>query len=139
MGTVIRPEISVKNRYWLPKHRYYELYHFCLQSPEWKKNYLSLDGYASKSASIAEQNGQHEAGNPTAVYAEARLYYRERMEMIENAAKEAAADLYLPMLRAVTEGISYEHLNAQNRIPCCKDVWYTIYRRFFWLLDKARK
>lgn len=31
MGTVIRPEISVKNRYWLPKHRYYELYHFCLQ------------------------------------------------------------------------------------------------------------
>ena len=105
MGTVIRPEISVKNRYWLPKHRYYELYHFCLQYPEWKKNYLSLDGYASKSASIVEQNGQHEATNPTAVYAEARLYYRERMEMIENAAKEAAADLYLPMLRAVPECI----------------------------------
>lgn len=114
---MIRPEISVKNRYWLSKHRYYELYHFCLQYPEWKKNYLSLDGYASKSGSIVEQNGQHEAGNPTAVYAEARLYYRERMELIENTAKEAAADLYLPMLQAVTEGIAYEHLNAQNRIP----------------------
>lgn len=139
MGTAIRPEISVKNRYWLPKHRYYELYHFCLQYPEWNKNYLSLDGYSAKSGSVGEQQCSYETVDQTVVYAEARLYYRERIEMIENAAKEAAADLYLPMLRAVTEGISYEHLNAQSRIPCCKEVWYTIYRRFFWLLDKARK
>ena len=39
MSTVIRPEISKKNLYWIPKHRYYELKHFCLQYPEWKKNY----------------------------------------------------------------------------------------------------
>lgn len=125
MGTVIRPEISVKNRYWLPKHRYYELYHFCLQYPEWKKSYLSLDGYAAGSAGIAEQRGQHDTADPTAVCVQARLHYRQRMEMIEDTAKEAAEDLYLPMLRAVTEGISYEQLNAQSRIPCCKDVWYS--------------
>ena len=23
-------------------------------------------------------------------------------------------------------------------IPCCKDVYYNLYRRFFWLLNKAR-
>lgn len=139
MGTAIRPEISAKNRYWLPKQRYYELYHFCLQYSEWKKNYLSLDGHSAKSGSVVEHLCSHETADPTVVYAEARLYYRERIEMIESTAREAATDLYLPMLRAVTEGISYEHLNAQNRIPCCKDVWYTVYRRFFWLLDKARK
>lgn len=139
MGTVIRPELSVKNRYWLSKHRYYELYHFCLQYPEWKKNYISLDGFLSKSGSIVENTGVHDTANPTAAFAEARLYYRERMEMVEKAAKEAADDLYLLLLRAVTEGISYDHLNAQERIPCCKDVWYMMYRRFFWLLDKARK
>lgn len=139
MGTVIRPELSAKNRYWLPKHRYYELYHFCLQYPEWKKSYTSLDGYSAKSGSVIEQSNRYETPDPTTAYVEARLYYRERIEMVERVAKEAAADLYLPMLRAVTEGVSFEHLNAQSRIPCSKDTWYTIYRRFFWLLDKVRK
>ena len=36
---------------------------------------------------------------------------------------------------ALTEGLSYEKMAP----PCCKEVWYTAYRRFFWLLDKARK
>lgn len=139
MGTVIRPEISAKNYYCIPRHRYYELRHFCLQYPDWKRNYLSLDGYSAKSTSIVVQNGQHEPADLTTIYVEARLYYRERIKLVERTVKEAAEDLYLPMLRAVTEGISYEHLNAQDRIPCSKDVWYKIYRRFFWLLDKARK
>ena len=39
MGTVIRPDISRKNKYWIDKHRHYELKHFCLQYPEWKKAY----------------------------------------------------------------------------------------------------
>ena len=30
MSTVIRPEISEKNKYWISKHRYYELKHLCL-------------------------------------------------------------------------------------------------------------
>lgn len=33
MATVIRPEISPKNKYWISKHRHYELKHFCLQYP----------------------------------------------------------------------------------------------------------
>lgn len=31
MGTTIRPELSEKNPYWIERHRYYELKHFCLQ------------------------------------------------------------------------------------------------------------
>ena len=37
MGTTIRPELSEKNPYWIERHRYYELKHFCLQYPIWKK------------------------------------------------------------------------------------------------------
>lgn len=37
MATVIRAEISRKNKYWINKHRYYELKHFCLQYPIWKQ------------------------------------------------------------------------------------------------------
>lgn len=50
MATTIRPELSEKNPYWIEKHRYYELKHFCLQYPIWRKAYASLDGFNSKPA-----------------------------------------------------------------------------------------
>lgn len=31
MATTIRPEVSKKSKYWIERHRYYELKHFCLQ------------------------------------------------------------------------------------------------------------
>ena len=42
MGTTVRPELSKKNRYWISKARYYELKHFCLQYPGWRKAYSEL-------------------------------------------------------------------------------------------------
>lgn len=38
MGTNIRPELSNKSPYWIERHRYYELKHFCLQYPIWKRH-----------------------------------------------------------------------------------------------------
>ena len=37
MGNIIRAEVSENNPYWIEKHRYYELKHFCLQYPTWKR------------------------------------------------------------------------------------------------------
>ena len=45
MGTTLRAELSEKNPYWIEKHRYYELKHFCLQYPIWKKAYSALDSF----------------------------------------------------------------------------------------------
>ncbi len=49
MATTIRPEISQNNEYWISKHRYYELKHFCMQYPLWKAAYrlLELEGVRS--------------------------------------------------------------------------------------------
>ncbi len=135
MGTMIRPKVSNKNTYYISKHRYYELKHFCLQYPEWQNSYISIDGLPSKSANVGEIRKGGHTSNPTAMYAEARLYYKDRMYMVETAAKEAAGDLAQLLLKAVTEGLSYNTITP----PCCKEVWYTAYRRFFWLLDKVRK
>lgn len=135
MGTDIRPEISEKNSYWISRHRYYELRHFCMQYTEWMKNYVSLDGLPEKSHSIIVQTGNSESADPTAKYAEAKLYFRERLDMVTRIASEAAGDLDNYMILAVTRGLSYNKLMP----PCCKEVWYAAYRRFFWLLDKARK
>jgi hypothetical protein len=138
MGTDIRAEVSTKNRYWIDKHRYYELKHFCLQYPQWKKMYAFLDGLPNHSSTTVSFEKSGSVSSPTEVYAEARIYFYDRMKMVEDAAKKLLnlwEDCCLEPLR----GASYECLNAQVRIPCCKDTWYAIYRRFFWLLDKARK
>lgn len=68
----------------------------------------------------------------------ARLYYLERMKLVEQAAIGASAELSNYILKAVTEGWSYDVLKVQLDIPCCKDVYYDCYRRFFWLLNKER-
>ena len=53
MGTTLRAELSEKNPYWIEKHRYYELKHFCLQYPIWKKAYTALDGTNTKTMNLA--------------------------------------------------------------------------------------
>lgn len=133
MGTVIRAEVSCRNTYWISRHRYYELKHFCLQYPEWKEAYHNLDGFGARP--IMEIGRKGGVSDPTYIYAQARIYYRDRMDMVEKAALDAVADMAKLMVKAVTEGLSYEHISP----PCCKEVWYAGYRRFFWLLDKARK
>ena len=62
-----------------------------------------------------------------------------RKETAERVAKETDEELSCYILEAITEGISYDHLKARTGIPCCKDVYYDLYRRFFWLLSKERQ
>lgn len=139
MGTVIRPEVSYKNQYWISRHRYYELKHFCMQYPEWKKAYKEIDGFSNKSFMEGEHVDGGNVSDPTAVYAETRIYYLERMRLVETAAKDACAELYKQLMRCATEGVSYECIRAQEPMPCGKDAFYAAYRRFFWLLDKTRR
>lgn len=70
MGTIIRPELSEKNKYWIEKHRYYELKHFCLQYVIWKKSYLALDGLCRRPMELAIFSNTH--SDPTLRCVEAR-------------------------------------------------------------------
>jgi hypothetical protein len=135
MSTVIRPKLSYKNTWFVPKHRYYELKHFCLQYPDWKKCYLDCDMILASSLGYDIHVTPGKPADTTAMFAQARLYWRERMDLVEKAAKEAGEDLWEMLLASVTEGLSYTKLSP----PCCKEVWFRMYRKFFWLLDKARK
>ena len=137
MGTDIRPEVTTKNNYWISKHRYYELKHFCLQYIEWKTEYSELDGM--KGGDMIRETKSTNISNPVERIIERRLYLSDRIDLIETAALEAGSELNTYVLKAVTEGLSYDILKARFNIPCCRNVYYDIYRRFFWLLDKARK
>ncbi len=138
MATKIRPELSVKSKYHIDKHRHYELKHFCLQYPEWKRTYAEIDEHYISVASVERMPSGNQPGDPTAKRAITRARLTERIEMIENVAKEADRQLYNYILKAVTEGLSYTYLKSRLDIPCGKDMYYDRYRRFFWLLSKVR-
>ena len=138
MATLIRPEISRKNKYWIDKHRHYELKHFCLQYPKWKKAYADL---LDLSITLSKTDGIRSdsiIGSPTERCAMERAYYAKRIKMVERAAMDADEYLWKYILKAVTEGLSYTYLQTQLDIPCCRDTYYDRYRRFFWLLSEAR-
>lgn len=77
--------------------------------------------------------------DPVPKYAEERMRYAKCIDLVEHVAKETYEVLSSYILKAVTEGISYDHMKAKSDIPCCKDTYYDLYRRFFWLLSKARQ
>lgn len=139
MGTVIRAQISEKNKYYIDKHRYYELKHFCLQYNEWKKAYEACNEsiiFASQIDKLPTGNGT--PSDLTAKYAMKKAQYAERIKLIERAALEADDFLYPYILKAVTEGLSYPYLKTRLDIPCGKDMYYDRYRKFFWLLSELR-
>lgn len=138
MSTTIRPELSERSKYWIEKHRYYELKHFCLQYPLWKKAYANLSSMQSVRYDLAGPIKTNIINKPVETCIERSMFYLDRMDMVERAAKETDDVLSGYILKAVTNGISYDCLRAKAEIPCCKDTYYDLYRRFFWLLDKER-
>ena len=138
MATVIRAEISEKNKYYIDKHRYYELKHFCMQYNEWKKVYASCCESIIFTSKVDKQPSNGVPGDLTAKYAIRRAQYAEKIKMIETLAKEADEYLYPYILKAVTEGLSYTYLKTKLDIPCGRDMYYDRYRKFFWLLSDSR-
>ena len=138
MATVIRPEISEKSKYYIDKHRYYELKHFCLQYNEWKRAYANCNDSMIFAANIDGTPSSNTPSDLTAKYAIKKAQYGERIELIERAAREADEFLYPYILRAVTEGLAYTYLRSRMDIPCGRDMYYDRYRRFFWLLSELR-
>jgi hypothetical protein len=139
MATMIRAEISEKNKYYIDKHRHYELKHFCLQYPSWKKAYADFDDTSVSLSTIESVPTSNLPGDPTAKRAVMKAHYSERINLIERIAMEADRYLYEYILKAVTENLSYTYLKSRLNIPCGKDMYYDRYRKFFWLLSASRK
>ena len=139
MATLIRPEVSSKNKYRIDKHRHYELKHFCLQYPEWKKAYAEFGNPDMPLSTIERVPTSNIPGDPTAKRAMLKARFSERIELIEKIAMEADKCLHNYILKAVTEDLSYTYLKTRLEIPCSRDTYYDRYRRFFWLLSEARQ
>ena len=87
MGTNIRPELSNKSPYWIERHRYYELKHFCLQYPIWKRAYAALGNLGANPQTLMLFSKTNQRNSPTERCAVARLYYLERSRQLSEPAR----------------------------------------------------
>lgn len=108
-----RAELSKKNPYYISKHRYYELKHFCRQYDEWKRALVRIDGWKA----FPESTGaivNATPSNPTEQMAMARAFYSSRVDLLEHCLGELEPAIAPYILRGVTEGHSYEALRIQG-------------------------
>ena len=132
-----KPELSKDSPYYIGRHRYYELKHFCLQYPNWQKQLKMLE--PPLTPEFVERFQKASAlPNPTERIAIMRAAISGCSKLVEDAAKEADPELAKWILAGVTEGRNYENLQTTMDIPCSRDTYYDRYRKFFWILSKNR-
>ena len=118
----------------LTPHRFYELYHLCLQYPEWVAEYGRILGTRGINYGSSTPQGP---GHPTERDGIRRAYLRSRIDLIEQTAQEADDQLYRYILKAVTmDGVTYKYLMMHDGIPCSAGTFYDRRRKFYWLLDQ---
>ena len=137
MSTVIRPLMSLKSKWYISKHRYYELKHFCLQYYEWKMFYENT--VIERGGSIIGKGVDGgDISDPTFETGSRLAILSGYMALIEEVSSEADPDIGEYIFKAVTEDLSFSRLKTRFLIPCEKNMYYDRYRKFFWILDKRR-
>ena len=129
----LRSEISKKSPYYISKHRYLELKHFCLQYPEWKDDLNKLNWIGG----IGDGRSSN-VSKPVEWMVERRDKLLNHMEMVEQCCVASDGDIFEYLIKSVCYGASYGNLRADG-MPCSKDYFYSRYRLFFYLLDRVRE
>ncbi|WP_343208218.1 hypothetical protein [Anaerolentibacter hominis] len=123
-------------KYDISKHRFAELYHFCLQYNEWKEQ-LKIYRDTLKSPRITGMPVQHGTADLTAELAVQRSLLTDKCSIVEETAREIDDEIFPYLLKAVTnEGITYNYLALVCGMPCGKDRYYDRRRKFYCLLSQ---
>ncbi|GAA6481421.1 hypothetical protein K250101E9_41840 [Enterocloster aldenensis] len=118
--------------YNISRAKYNELKYFCMQYEE-KKQELHR-GYGLGAVVNDGMPKGNIPGNPVERTAIHNAMLQTDIELIEQTAMEADADIYQWLIKNVTEGIPYEWLN----VPRGRKQFYESRRYFFYLLAQKR-
>lgn len=122
-----------RGKYRLSKHKFYATYHYALQYREWKDEYKALDGL--KAVNIDGMPHGTTTGNPTESLGLKRNDLKAKMDLIENTVRETDENLYMWLLKAVTnEGVTFAYLQGIMSIPCSHNTYYAKRKEFYYRL-----
>ena len=137
MATSIVPELSKKNKYYISKHRYYELKHFCLQYPEWKKEIYKLKQETVGTTSLIFQKREKRLEDKVSEIAIRIFSLDEKCQKVDQTIQQLEPWIQHYIFLAVTEGRSFTYLKTVLDMPCERDAYYERYRRFFFSLHNS--
>ena len=118
--------------YNISRAKYNELKYFCMQYEE-KKQELHR-GYGLGAVINDGMPKGNMPGNPVERTAIRNAMLQTDIELIEQTAMEADADIYQWLIKSVTEGIPYEYMD----VPLSRTKFYDSRRYFFYLLAQKR-
>lgn len=122
------------DEYEISKARYRELLYKCRQYPESKCKRDACYGISAMTLSDLPRGGA--VSSVIERQAERAMKYAALVDLVEETARQAVADepgLYEPLIRNVAYGTPY----YQMPVPCGKNQFTKLRRRFFYLLDKS--
>lgn len=127
-----------QDKYNISKHRFLELYHFCMQYQEWRDELKYCTDTVKGINYSAEIKGTG-TDNATEQLAIRRDELKRKCELIEQTAIEADPEIYQYIIKGVTANYaSYKYLREVMNIPCGKDMYYNRRRKFYWLLSRKK-
>ena len=125
-----------EKKYNVSKHRFAEIYHFCLQYPEWKDE-LKYKTDSVASIEITDMPTTHKNESTVEALAIRRANLEDKCKLIEQTAIETDSEIYQYIIKAVTnEYITYNYLYTVMNIPCSKKMYYDRRRKFYYLLSQ---
>ena len=128
--------LSPRNEFYISRHRTMELEHFCRQYKEWQKK-LNDISFLKGAPDVVVYDTT--TGDPVGTLVELRDAYISKICMVEDSANESDPVLAPYILKNVTEGMKYDHLKSDMRIPCCQKSFYKARRKFFYILSQKRQ
>ena len=127
--------LSQRSEYYISRERTMELEHFCRQYKEWQKKLNDISFLkGAPDVVIYDTN----TGDPVGTIVELRDKYLRNVNMINTSAAESDSVLAPYILKAVTEGLSYDQMKARGFVPCNQKVFYQSRRKFFYILSSKR-
>lgn len=124
------------SKYGISPKRYRELYYFCLQYDEMKEKLHSI--YSLQSSQLSNNIQSNSISDPTLKKALAAEKLSKEVELIEQTAIAADAEIYQYLLINVTTQVPYTFLRYDLGMPCGHDKFYKTRRKFYYLLDKKK-
>lgn len=127
------------DEYGISSKRYAELKMFCEQYPEWKDELL-VKGNPLKGAGYSDMpRGSFKQSSETEEISIRCVELDRKCDLIDEAAKKSAEDLWEYMIKNVCYNKPFAYLQTIMHIPCSERSFYDKRRYFFYLLDKTRK
>lgn len=125
------------DKYDISTQRYKELAAFCKQYDEKRLKLQSI--HSLQAIQLSDKIQSNTLSDITAKKAIEAVRLRNDIELIETTTKEASKDLHRYILMNVTLEIPYNYLRYTINMPCGRNEFYEVRRKFFYLLDKNKK